>query len=119
MDVLPLVPRPAGLPEGTIWHQRAHEDIPGSVWLPDTGYGALAPEMAEYFAQGVREATGGRLDRPLVIYCKPSCWMSWNAAKRALSLGYRDVTWYPDGTQGWLDGGYAVEPAMPRERPAG
>jgi rhodanese-related sulfurtransferase len=27
--------------------------------------------------------------------------MSWNAAKRAASLRYTRVYWYPDGTNGW------------------
>ena len=27
--------------------------------------------------------------------------MSWNAAKRVLTMGYRNVAWYPDGTDGW------------------
>ena len=37
----------------------------------------------------------------LVIYCQANCWMSWNAAKRALSYGYPNVAWYPEGTDGW------------------
>ena len=27
--------------------------------------------------------------------------MSWNAAKRALALGYGNVAWFPDGTDAW------------------
>src|SRR5271163_4554400 len=38
IDMLPQPPRPAGLPGGTIWHPKARYDIPGSIWLPDTGY---------------------------------------------------------------------------------
>src|SRR5690349_7311346 len=45
IDVLPQVPRPAGLPASTIWRDKPREDVPGSIWLPDTGYGALAPVM--------------------------------------------------------------------------
>ena len=32
--------------------------------------------------------------------------MSWNAAKRALSWGYSNVAWYPDGTDGWRTPGF-------------
>ena len=117
VDVLPLVPRPANLPAGTIWHQRPHEGIPGSLWLPDTGYGALAPAMQSYLEQGLSEATNGDRDQTLVIYCKPDCWMSWNAAKRALALGYTHVDWYPDGVFGWQAAGYPVEVRAPRPRP--
>src|ERR1700675_3366610 len=42
IDVLPRPPKPANLPEGTIWRDKPRSNIPGSVWLPDTGYGALA-----------------------------------------------------------------------------
>ena len=29
--------------------------------------------------------------------------MSWNAAKRILSMGFTNVAWYPDGTDGWTE----------------
>src|SRR5579863_2815005 len=41
VDVLPQAPRPKGLPEGTIWRDKPRFDIPGGIWLPDTGYGEL------------------------------------------------------------------------------
>jgi rhodanese-related sulfurtransferase len=43
--------------------------------------------------------------------------MSWNAAKRALEMGYRRVVWYPDGTDGWQAAGYALADAKPLRRP--
>ena len=48
VDVLPHAPRPANLPPGTIWREKPRRNIPGSVWLPDTGYGALAAETENY-----------------------------------------------------------------------
>ena len=51
-----------------------------------------------YFRQGLARATGGNNAALLVIYCQADCWMSWNAAKRALSYGYSNVAWYPEGT---------------------
>ena len=44
IDVMPQPPRPAGVPPGTIWRDKPRRNIPGSIWLPDTGYGALAEE---------------------------------------------------------------------------
>jgi rhodanese-related sulfurtransferase len=44
--------------------------------------------------------------------------MSWNAAKRALSLGYSDVAWYPEWTDGWLATGLPLEDATPEPRPS-
>ena len=84
VDVLPRPPRPRDLPEGTLWRDKPRANIPGSVWLPDTGYGELAASMADYFASGLQKATGGDRARMVVIYCLANCWMSWNAAKRAL-----------------------------------
>jgi PQQ-dependent catabolism-associated CXXCW motif protein len=101
VDVLPQAPRPANLPPGTIWREKTHMNIPGSLWLPDTGYGELAPSTESYLRDGLRQITGGDLGKLLVIYCQRDCWMSWNAAKRVLSMGYTNVAWYPDGTDGW------------------
>jgi PQQ-dependent catabolism-associated CXXCW motif protein len=117
IDVLPQPPRPAGLPDTTIWHPKPRYDIPGSIWLPDTGYGALAPVMADYFARGLQQATDGKRGRMIVFYCLANCWMSWNAAKRALTLGYTDVAWYPQGTDGWAAQGLPLEQRTPLPRP--
>lgn len=116
VDVLPRAPRPANLPAGTLWRDRPHRNIPGSAWLPDTGYGALAPVTERYFEAGLRQATGGDRGKPLVIYCQRACWMSWNAAKRAMAMGYTDVVWYPDGTDGWEEAGLPLAKAKPVAR---
>jgi PQQ-dependent catabolism-associated CXXCW motif protein len=118
VDVLPRPPRPAGLPASTIWRPKPRSDIPGSLWLPDTGYGALAPVMQQYFEHGLTQASGGDHDRMLVFYCLANCWMSWNAARRAMTLGYTHVGWYPDGTDGWEAQGLPVEPREPLPRPS-
>ena len=90
--------------------------IPGSIWLPDTGYGALAAATEDYLKQGLARATGGDKAKLLVVYCQASCWMSWNAAKRALSFGYANVAWYPDGTDGWEAAGLPLVEAQPEPR---
>ena len=113
IDVLPHPSRPPSLPAGTIWRERERLDIPGGIWLPDTGYGELAPATEDYFRNGLDQATGGNKDKLLVIYCQQDCWMSWNAGKRALALGYRNVAWYPDGTEGWQEAELPVEKAAP------
>ena len=119
VDVLPRAPRPEGLAEGTLWRPPPREDIPGSVWLPDTGFGALSPEAADYLARGLRGASGGDPAALLVFYCKAECWMSWNAAKRAMEeMGHEAVAWYPDGTDGWAAAGLPLEPREP-EAPDG
>ncbi len=116
IDVLPRAPKP-DLPEGTVWREPAHHDIPGSVWLADVGYGALTPEMEEYFRDNLATLSGGDLERTLVIYCRSECWMSWNAAKRAASWGYTGIVWYPDGTDGWAAANLPLEERTPVSRP--
>jgi PQQ-dependent catabolism-associated CXXCW motif protein len=116
IDVLPQAPRPKDLPADVVWRDKPRSDIPGSLWLPDTGYGELAPVMLDYFRRGLDKALGGR-QRPLVFYCLKDCWMSWNAAKRALALGYTNVAWYPEGSDGWAAAGLPVEKRAPEPRP--
>ena len=116
IDVMPQAPKPADLPEGTIWRDKPRRDVPGSLWLPDVGYGALAPEMDTYFRDGLAKATGGDLSKPVVIYCKANCWQSWNAGKRAMEYGYKNIIWFRDGTDGWEAAGLelAVTKSVPR-----
>ena len=104
IDVMPQPPRP-NLPAGTVWRDKPRHNIPGSLWLPDTGYGALAAATEDYFTNGLATASGGDQTKLLVIYCQRDCWMSWNAAKRALAYGYRNVAWFPDGSDGWQEAG--------------
>src|SRR6516225_5638905 len=85
LDVLPYAPRPTNLPPGTIWREKPRRNIPGSSWLPDTGYGALAPVTENYLRTNLARVTGGDRIKALVVYCLRDCWMSWNAAKRILN----------------------------------
>lgn len=112
IDVLPRAPKPE-LPEGTVWREAPHPSIPGAIWLPNVGYGALSDQEDDYFRSGLEAATKGDRDHPLLIFCLAECWMSWNAAKRALEYGYADVTWYPGGTDLWAFEGYGLVPVDP------
>src|SRR5215467_8875561 len=116
IDVLPRPPKPKGLPEGTVCRDKPRLDIPGSVWLPDTGYGRLAPATEDYLQRGLARASQGNKAAPLVIYCQADCWMSWNAAKRALSFGYPNVAWYPEGTDGWERADLPLDQSQPEPR---
>jgi len=117
IDVLPRPPKPKNLPSGTVWRDTPRFNIPGSIWLPDTGYGALAAATEDYFRNGLEHASGGNQAALIVIYCQADCWMSWNAARRALSYGYTHVAWYPDGTDGWERAKLVTEESQPEPRP--
>ena len=113
IDVLPAPKRPANLPVSAIWMPVPHRDISGSQWLPDIGRGALSGELESYFRDHLEMATKGRRDTPVVFYCLADCWMSWNAAKRAVSRGYTQVYWYRDGIDGWEAAQLPMQKAEP------
>lgn len=116
VDVMPRDVRPANLPPGTIWRDKKRDDIPGSVWLPNVGYGALNAQMDAYFRNALAAAVDGRKDAPVVFYCQTDCWMSWNAARRAIEeYGYTSVIWYPGGSDGWARANLPLVPALPVE----
>ncbi|MGL3107933.1 PQQ-dependent catabolism-associated CXXCW motif protein [Bradyrhizobium sp. BR 1432] len=117
VDVMPRPPKPKNLPAGTVWRDAPRRNIPGSLWLPDTGYGALPPAMDDYLQRGLALASHGDKAALLVIYCLADCWMSWNTAKRALAYGYSNIAWYPDGTDGWESAKLPTEEAQPEPRP--
>lgn len=113
IDVYPRPPKPANLPTGTVWRDPRHASIQGAHWLPNVGYGVLAPAAGEYFATRLAALAGGDTARTLVFFCLTDCWMSWNAAKRAMALGYPNVVWFPEGTDGWQELGLTLEEVEP------
>ena len=115
IDVLPRPPKPK-LPEGTIFRERPRNSIPDAIWLPNVGYGRIAEETDAYFRHYLDAAAQGK-DTPILFFCLRDCWMSWNAAKRAVTeYGYTRVFWYPDGTDGWEFFDYPVGKAKPAPR---
>ena len=109
VDVVPRPPKPANLPEGTIWREKKRHSIPGSIWVPNVGYGEIAEQTHDYFKAGLVKVTDGDMTHPILLFCLADCWMSWNAAKRALEYGYTTVYWYPEGTDGWTFFDYPTE----------
>lgn len=116
IDVYPRAPKPPNLPAGTLWRDPPHSTIERAHWLPNVGYGLLPPDDQSYFEKGLAALTGGDKAKPVVFYCLRDCWMSWNAGKRAMSLGYASVIWYPEGTDGWQEAGNDIYNAKPEPR---
>ncbi len=117
IDVVTAPRRPEGMAPGAVWLPLPHKDIPGSIWLPDVGRGDISPGLNKFFATRLKQLTQNNPGRALVFYCRASCWMSWNAARRALQLGEKNIVWYPDGVEGWQQAGQplaaAPAPATP------
>ncbi|MGI9449520.1 MAG: quinoprotein dehydrogenase-associated putative ABC transporter substrate-binding protein [Geminicoccaceae bacterium] len=114
IDVMPAPRKPK---DTGLWLPPKRDNIEGSAWLANTGYGELSAEFRSFFEASLKELTGNDQDRRLVFYCEANCWMSWNAAKRALTLGYRQATWYPDGTDGWAAAGLPLVTSEPLPMP--
>lgn len=95
------------------WATKKHQNIPGSIWLPDVGKGRITADLQDYLESNLRRLTGGNKSRAIVIYCQSDCWMGWNAVQRIAGLGYTSLYWYPDGIDGWRDWDREFAPADP------
>ncbi len=83
--------------------EEGHATLAGAVWLPGVGRGAnfLDPVQA-LLGQLLAQLTGGDKARPMVFFCAGSqCWLSYNAALRAVAAGYTEVYWYRGGIEAW------------------
>lgn len=113
IDVYPHAPKPDNLPASTLWREPTHHSIENAVWLANVGYGVLSEATESYFKSHLETLSGGDKAKPLVFFCLRNCWMSWNAAKRAIGYGYTNVNWYPDGSDGWQEIGQLVVETTP------
>lgn len=114
--LIDVLPAPHVVDEQQQWHwvpsqPRLH--VPQSIWLPDVGQGAPDPRIEAYFRATLQRLHRAAPEKALVFYCLRDCWMSWNAARRALEWGYRNVIWYPDGGDGWKEIGRSLEEGHP------
>jgi len=117
VDVSNTPIKPDNLAAGATWDPPLHRGIPGSLWIPGVGMGEVPASVDDYFKQRLATLTSNDLDRPLVIYCHEKCWLSWNAAKRAISYGYHNVSWFPEGIEGWRATGLATSELHPEATP--
>lgn len=117
IDVSNMPKRPEGMSADAPWLPLPHDAIPGAIWIPDVGAATVSGDIDELFASQLAQETAGDLDRPIVIYCHERCWLSWNAAKRAIGYGYRNVHWFPEGIEGWRAAGFETDTVRPRRPP--
>jgi PQQ-dependent catabolism-associated CXXCW motif protein len=89
-----------------------HLSLPGAIWLPGAGRGAsFDDEIQMRLAKLLEVASRGDRRRALVFLCaSPTCWLSYNAALRAVQLGYENVRWYRGGIEAWRAAGGPVTP---------
>lgn len=99
---------------GQFVEDEQHRNLPGSLWLANTGNGVLEPQWQTYFQSNLERLTEGDVRRPLVFYCRSDCWLSWNAIRRAHALGYARLYWYRDGIDAWEQAGLPLQNAQPQ-----
>ncbi len=109
IDVIPAPRRPAD--PSMLWLPVPHRNIPRSVWMPGVGSAVISAAMTDYFRMRLDELTGHDRQKLIVFYCRPNCWASWNAAKRAIAEGYSRVGWYADGVEAWQAAGLPMQNA--------
>ena len=112
IDVYPAPRRPPETWPATPWLPPVHHDLPDSLWWPEVGRGAIPSALEARFRQRLGEVAAHQPGKLLVFYCKADCWLSWNAAKRAASYGFK-VGWFPEGADGWQASGLPVQAATP------
>jgi PQQ-dependent catabolism-associated CXXCW motif protein len=87
------------------------EIIQGAQYaVPAAQPGSFDDQTQQQFGQYLQQATGGSKQYPIALYClSPQCWMSYNAALRAINLGYTNVLWYRGGIESWKQAGLPVQ----------
>jgi PQQ-dependent catabolism-associated CXXCW motif protein len=87
------------------------EIIQGAQYaVPAAQPGSFNDQTQQQLSQYLEQATQGSKQYPIVLYClSPQCWMSYNAALRAINLGYTNVLWYRGGIESWKQAGMPVQ----------
>jgi PQQ-dependent catabolism-associated CXXCW motif protein len=91
---------------------QGHDSLPGAVWLPGAGRGSSFEDALQaHLGKALEQLTEGDRSRTLVFFCAGNrCWLSYNAALRAMRLGYTDVYWYRGGIDAWISAGGRLAP---------
>ena len=97
----------------------APEHLPGAQAAgPAAQGGSFDDQVQREFGQYLQQATGGDTARTLVVYCAgPQCWGSYNAALRAIHMGFRNVHWYRGGVEAWRQAGLPLQGGQGRPMP--
>lgn len=81
-----------------------------AAWMAQPG--SFDDAVQRQATQALAQATQGRKDVALVFYClSRECWMSYNAALRAIHAGYTNVLWYRGGLEAWKAAGLPTQGA--------
>ena len=78
------------------------------------GAGDLSPDESRRFVSAMAKFAAGDKGRPIVFFCADAeCWLSYNAALRAIAAGYTNIMWFRGGIAAWLHAGFRMSQADP------
>ena len=82
---------------------RKRRSLPGALWLKGAGLDdGRADDVDVRLKAKLDELLAGDASRSIVFFClSAECWLSYNAALRAVGLGYANVYWYRGGVLSW------------------
>jgi PQQ-dependent catabolism-associated CXXCW motif protein len=89
-----------------------HRTLPGAIYMPGGGDpGTFRDRLQRRLSSVLAQLTSQDTNRTLVFLCQGSkCWESYNAALRAMQLGYRNVLWYRGGLSAWMAANQQLQP---------
>jgi PQQ-dependent catabolism-associated CXXCW motif protein len=84
-----------------------HQTIPGAYSIPLAGTAGNFNDFAQQQVfQKLLSLTSARVGYPIVFFCQGArCWESYNAALRAMRMGFSNVYWYRGGLSAWQQAG--------------
>ncbi len=87
------------------------EILPGALAaVPASAPGSFNDQTQQEFGGYLQQVTGGNKQVPVLFYCQSAqCWMSYNAALRAVNMGYTQVLWYRGGIEAWKAAGLPTQ----------
>lgn len=94
--------------------------IPEALAWPGVGMGREPTADEKRTLEIIFETlSGGRKDRPIVVYCHhTSCFLSYNALIHLQNAGYTNLLWMREGIRGWREAGLPVGPVRLNGREA-
>jgi PQQ-dependent catabolism-associated CXXCW motif protein len=92
--------------------------LPAAHWLPGAGRGtSLEDDVQAKLAAELDRLSCGDKAAPVVMFCQSkTCWLSANAAVRAVAMKYRAVYWYRGGRCAWQEADLPMGPVSLVER---
>jgi PQQ-dependent catabolism-associated CXXCW motif protein len=92
--------------------------IPDAIYVPGAGnFGRFDDQLQRRLFRLLSDLTNRDMNRPIIFFCEgPKCWESYNAALRAVNLGFRNVLWYRGGLASWTEANLPLSSVPPARR---